>query len=482
MAQKLKEIIYNSPLATKIRYTYMLLTIPMVIMVLVSFYNVGKTNEQYEEMIDSLVVASDFSLDFKKDYDYETYLLIVGAKPIQESKLDNLLSDAGRVIGQLEKLNTTNDNVRRIKSARKYIENLKLYKDNIENNIIEGNKYDENLKIWENDVQIVTSLLREDIFQYIYYETIDLEKARTDYHKKYMTMITLSIVSFGIIVVLMLFFSYFIPRTITKPISRLSEVTNQVAKGNLNVRADVNAGGEVGVLSDSLNAMIDKINELLQTVKEEQIHLRESELELLQSQINPHFLYNTLDTIVWLAEAGDEKQVVSMVKSLSEFFRASLSRGRDIVTIKEELVHAGSYLKIQQVRYMDILEYEIDVPEEIYDSMIPKMTIQPLIENALYHGIKNRRGVGKIKVGGGVEENSVYILIEDNGLGMDEERLKEVTDGIIKKDPNENKIYGLFNVNERIVLKFGEEYGISITSKYMEGTRVKISLPKKNQL
>ena len=131
---------------------------------------------------------------------------------------------------------------------------------------------------------------------------------------------------------------------------------------------------------------------------------------------------------------------------------------------------------------MDILEYEIDVPEEIYDSMIPKMTIQPLIENALYHGIKNRRGVGKIKVGGGVEENSVYILIEDNGLGMDEERLKEVTDGIIKKDPNENKIYGLFNVNERIVLKFGEEYGISITSKYMEGTRVKISLPKKNQL
>jgi len=122
------------------------------------------------------------------------------------------------------------------------------------------------------------------------------------------------------------------------------------------------------------------------------------------------------------------------------------------------------------------------VPEEIYDSMIPKMTIQPLIENALYHGIKNRRGVGKIKVGGGVEENSVYILIDDNGLGMDEERLKEVTDGIIKKDPNENKIYGLFNVNERIVLKFGEEYGISITSKYMEGTRVKISLPKKNQL
>lgn len=175
---RFKEIYNNAQLASKIRYSYLLLVIPMLALVLGEFHTVWVSNNRYEEMIDSMVVASDFSLDFKKDYDYETYLVIVGARPVKESGINSMISEAGRIIGQLEKLNTTKDNVKRIKNARRFVENLKSYNASIEANIAEGNKYEENMEIWENDVQIVTTLLRENIFQYIYYETRDLEQAR----------------------------------------------------------------------------------------------------------------------------------------------------------------------------------------------------------------------------------------------------------------------------------------------------------------
>ncbi len=166
-----------------------------------------------------------------------------------------------------------------------------------------------------------------------------------------------------------------------------------------------------------------------------------------------------------------------MVGSLSEFFRTSLNQGKDIISIREELQHVRSYLEIQQVRYQDILEYEILVPKELYSCLIPKITLQPLVENALYHGIKNKRGHGKILIKGKVEKKYFLIQIEDNGIGIDEERLLQVRDGISHKVPTEKNIYGLYNVNERIRLNFGEKYGISIKSVYGEGTLVNVILP-----
>ena len=203
---------------------------------------------------------------------------------------------------------------------------------------------------------------------------------------------------------------------------------------------------------------------------------------MLQSQINPHFLYNTLDAIIWLAEAGEQKKVVSMVRSLSEFFRTSLNRGKDIIFVKEELQHVRSYLEIQKVRYQDILDYEIHVPEELEKYLIPKITIQPLVENALYHGIKNKRDSGKIEVRGRKEKETLIIEIEDDGIGISKERLWQVRDGIQKKILTGKDIYGLYNVHERIRLNFGEEYGIDIQSTYGEGTVVRILLPCQEEI
>lgn len=477
MKERLRNIYKSSALDTKIRYSYVILVIPMALFLIFCFYNMWSGNEQHKDMINSAIVASEFSLDFKKDFDYETYLVIVENKSIEESNLDSMLEEANRIVASLEEITNSKENLDRLKSAEKYLENLGSYKERIEANLLEGNKYENNIEIWENDVQIVTSLLRETIFQYIYYEIHDIQKIHTEYQSFYMKLFTFSLVVFVGVLVVIIFLSYYIPLSITRPIRRLSEVTDQVARGNLDVRSDVTAGAEVGMLNDSLNSMIDKINELLDQVKKEQTSLRKAEFQILQAQINPHFLYNTLDAIVWLAESGEQKKVVSMVGSLSDFFRTSLNQGKDMISIKEELAHVRSYLEIQQVRYQDILQYEIDVPECLYQYTIPKITIQPLVENALYHGIKNRRGLGKITVTGEKEKGFFILYIEDNGIGMSKERLYEVKEAIKSSISPEKDIYGLYNVNERIRLNFGEKYGISIESTYMEGTKVSVILP-----
>ena len=150
----------------------------------------------------------------------------------------------------------------------------------------------------------------------------------------------------------------------------------------------------------------------------EELNLRAAELRVLQEQINPHFLYNTLDNIIWLAESKDTEQVVRMVSSLSSFFRTTLSKGREFITVKEEEQHIRSYLEIQQFRYRDILEYEIAIPEELYEYEIIKLTLQPLVENALYHGIKNKRGGGHIRVSGALCQDVMIFKVQDDGIGM----------------------------------------------------------------
>ncbi len=477
MKKRMRQLYNKSTLAAKIRYSYLVLLVPIVLFLIFCFYNLWANNRKYEDMINSTAVASEFSLDFKKDFDYEAYLLIVENRSIEECKLWDMLGEANRIVTGLEELTDAGEKNTRLISIKKYLKNLETYVKRIEDNLQEGNKYEDNIEIWENDIQIVTALVQETISQYIYYEVQGIQESRIEYQNFFMEMIRFTVIAFMGILLLILFLSYSIPFSITRPITELSRLTDQVAKGDLMVRFDVKNGAEVSVLSDSLNAMIDKINELLEQVKEEQIRLRKAEFERLQSQINPHFLYNTLDAIIWLAEAGEQKKVVSMVGSLSEFFRTSLNRGKDIISIREELQHVRSYLEIQYVRYQDILQYEICVPQELYKYRIPKITIQPLVENALYHGIKNKRGPGRILVKGKTEDKYFVLQIEDNGIGIDKDRLQQVREGIQNKVLTGKDMYGLYNVHERIRLNFGESYGIFIESVYGEGTVVNIHLP-----
>ncbi len=405
--------------------------------------------------------------------------MIVGNETMEDSKMGAMLEEASGIVEQLEDLTTSEENRRRLNSVKKYLTNLRTYKERIGENLAEGNRYEDNIEIWENDVQIVTALIRESIFQYIYYEVLDLRKAMEEFQTFFDSILWLYIGAFVVVGTIIGVLSYFIPRSITRPITELIEVTEKVSAGDLTVHANEATGSETAVLSRSFNIMIDNTNGLLEEVRSEQVRLRKAEFQVLQAQINPHFLYNTLDAIVWSAEAGNQKQVVKMVRNLSDFFRTSLNQGKDIVTIGEELQHVRSYLEIQQVRYQDILQYEIDVPEEMHRYMIPKITIQPLVENALYHGIKNKRGLGLIRVSGSVGEDGLRIEVRDNGIGMSPERLAQVRESI-GSDPdmsNTHDVYGIYNVNERIRMNFGDEYGIRVDSVYGEGTTVTVRLP-----
>lgn len=424
----------HSRLALQIRISYLFMLIPMVVFLGYIFYNLWQTNERYEMMLNSVVTASEFSLDFKNDYDYETYLLIVENKKPEDSRLPQLLTEARRIVNGLEQYTDSEDNKKRLESATRYLDNLETYHERIVENLGKEDRYEENMVIWENDVQIVTALVQETINEYIYYENRELQTAQEENRKQVMHVMQLSMIIIGVIVIGMVAFSVFVPLSITEPIEK--------------------------------------------QVRAEQRQLRKAEFELLQAQINPHFLYNTLDAIVWSAEAGNQKQVIQMVGSLSDFFRTSLNRGKEIVTVREDLQHVCSYLEIQKIRYMDILEYEILVPEELNDYKIPKITLQPLVENALYHGIKNKRGGGKITLRGHEEKDFFTIEVEDNGIGMTEERLLEVRKGLSEKAPQESELYGLYNVNERIRLNFGDEYGIVISSEHEKGTVVEVRLPK----
>ena len=477
MKKRWIELYNRSTLATKIRFSYLVLLVPIFSILFFSIYNLWSCNQRYEDMINSTLVASEFSLDFKKDFDYEIYLVIVGNKTLKESDVDTMLRHAKSVVKGLEDITESQDNRDRLQDIRKYLDSLQVYVARIDENMAEGNLYEENMEIWENDVQIVTTLVRDEISQYTYYEIQGIQKSRDDYQKFYTWMLRFCLIALAGVVVAVGIMSYLIPLSITRPFKELSQVTDEIAKGNLSVRANVNTGVEATALSNSMNTMIDKINELLEQVTIEQTRLRKAEFELLQAQINPHFLYNTLDAIIWLAEAGEQKRVVGMVRNLSDFFRTSLNQGKDINSIKEEMLHVKSYLEIQHVRYQDILSYDIEVPESLYIYSIPKITIQPLVENALYHGIKNKRGMGHISIRGQAGEKDFTITVTDDGIGIDETRLRQVQSGIQNKVLTGKDFYGLYNVCERIRLNFGEEYGIFIESVYGEGTSVRVILP-----
>ncbi len=484
MIDGLKKRINRLSLESKIRYSYAFVLVPMVILLVVCVLVLYNENRKYDDMIEAAGSASRFSLNFKEDFDYETYLVIVESKPFSESELKDMVRKAEAVLEELGsgknskvKSGKSVKNDDRLEDIRKYLRNLEVYIDRIEENLKQGDRYDENIEIWENDVQIVTSLIRETIILFIYDELQEIREMRNEMNLLYTNIIKYLGVAAVCVIGLVIIISYYVSRSITSPIKHLSRVTEKVARGDLTVRSNLEIGAEVGVLSKSFDSMIERINGLLAQVRQEQITLRKTELELLQSQINPHFLYNTLDTIVWLAEAGDQQKVVKMVGSLSDFFRTTLNQGRDIVTIRDELKHIRSYLEIQQVRYQDILEYVIDVPEELYGYMIPKLTLQPLVENALYHGIKNKRGIGKITVTGEMKSGFFMMYVEDNGIGMEQDRFLQVQNRINNKENNDDESFGLNNVNERIRLKFGAEYGLIIESKYGDGTKVGIKLP-----
>ncbi|MBV7273941.1 sensor histidine kinase [Clostridium sp. PL3] len=271
--------------------------------------------------------------------------------------------------------------------------------------------------------------------------------------------------------------SIFIASMITKPLKKLAHFMKKAEKGNLDISLDFKGNDEIGMLGQRFNTMINEIRILMEQVVKEQEEKRKLEFKMLQAQINPHFLYNTLDSIIWMAEVNNEN-VVLMVDALAKLFRISLSGGQEMITVEREIEHIRNYLIIQSMRYTNKFEYEINADESILNNTTLKLILQPLVENAIYHGIKAKRQKGLIIINAKKIDNNILYEIIDDGAGMDKTKCEE----ILKYNPsnNINKSHngvGLKNVNERIKLYYGENYGLKIASEPGKGTTVQILIP-----
>ena len=264
--------------------------------------------------------------------------------------------------------------------------------------------------------------------------------------------------------------------SIAMPLKKLNNSVKEWETGNMNPSIYIGGSMEVEHLGCTLRSTVEQIRQLMQDIVVEQEEKRKSELDALQSQINPHFLYNTLDSIVWMIEGERYEDAVFMITQLASLFRISLSRGKTVISVEDELKHARNYMNIQKVRYKNIFEVRVEIDPEILQGCTVKLVVQPLLENAIYYGVECMDGDGEIDVNGYRREDDIYIEVRDNGLGIPEDEVEQ----LLKENNRVHKRgsgVGLLNVHNRIRLRFGEEYGLEIESEPDEGTTVRIHLP-----
>ena len=472
------------PLRTKMIALLLTAVIPLLGIAIYMIAALINYRDVYDSVVSNMTVANNYNLDFKEELDESIYKLAVGAVSFDNIQEDETLKDPYVLIDELRTdftrlLTITTDRESRewLQSLFRNLDTLEDRIDDVRFNIEKGGKYDENMEMLDNNVYILTELIQDDIQYYIYYQTKSIENLTEQLNEQVSSFILLCCGLVAAVVFVIIITSSVVLKSITNPLERLCRVTERIARGEFTARARIDTQDEIGVLSDSVDDMADRLRIMVNQIKEDERKMRHAELRLLQEQINPHFLYNTLDTIVWLIEGNDPDKAVSMVVSFSEFFRLVLSKGKEFITIREEKMHIRSYLEIQQVRYRDILEYDIDIDPELYPFRILKLTLQPLVENSLYHGIKYKRAKGKISIIGKREGNLIRFIVQDNGVGMEPEDLEKLRKEINRPCQETEKGFGLANVNERIRMNFGMQYGMQIDSVKNEGTVVSITIP-----
>ena len=455
------------------------LTIYIYLLISMSNYN-----HTYNKIVQNLTIANNYNLDFKDEMDESLYKMVVGYVTVdgfddaEELKSPYvLIKDLRKEFRNLKKITTDTESKLWLDSLLRNIDTLEDRVDDLVENIHVGGTYDSNIKELDDNIYILTELIQDDIQYYIYYQTESMEKVTDTLNTQIRTFIIICACLIAVLTIGLAMAVMQITTGMLRPIQVLAQAAGRISEGDLDARADVDSRDEIAVLADRFNDMAGNIQTLVVKVREDEQKMRKADLRLLQEQINPHFLYNTLDNIVWLIEGNEPDEAVEMVVTLSEFFRLVLSKGKEFITIRQEEQHISSYLQIQGKRYHDILDYHIYIDPEIYEYQIPKLTLQPLVENALYHGIKYKRSRGMIEITGTKEGENLYLTVADDGVGMDEDELKKLEKEISRPCKETESGFGLANVNERIRMYFGSEYGMKIWSEKGSGTRITIEIP-----
>ncbi len=472
-------------LLAKFKQNLVIGMLPSAVIILILFSLVLFSTSRYNVIVQNITLATEHTKDFKADVDYAMYRAVANGSSVSDLMKERptedlrdpylLISSVRTSFSKLAKTSSKDTAliIRRIQWALDSLEDVCHY---VEMMAQQQGHYDENMQLLDFNVYILTEIITEQILEYIYAETQAMESVRVSL----LNQTTLCVLAVGFSFIISIYIYTLTSRRLLHSLSaslrEFGKAAEAISKGDFSVI--LGSSGkyeELAILADSFNHMTTEIDMLIDRVTEEQTSLRNYEIMLYQAQINPHFLYNTLDSIVALIEMHMDDDAVRMTKYLSDFFRTTLSSGRDIITIEEEEMHIRSYLDIQKMRYDDIFDFSIEIDPEIHRSQIPKLTLQPLVENALYHGLKMKRRKGMMRIGGCCSSSTIILSVEDDGIGMDPEDLERVRESIQK---GTGSSFGLFSIQQRIRLMYGRDYGLLIESRKGSGTKVTVRIPK----
>jgi len=479
---KLKNKFKTYSLKLKIRKSYALIIGIMIVPTVFSFFISRFHSNQYDQIISNVGKANEISQIVKYKIPNELWDVVSGRTTLNNSRHIEFINDIKYGIDEIIRYSGKNSNIRTLEVANRAIVTLESNIEELTVQITLGGTVHQNENKLD-DIRSISGLLSDILQDYVISE---IETASITNKSIKQTSIILALIQIAIFIIalgLAFFKSISVSLAISRPIRAMEELSTKIAGGDFDAKVEPAALIELKTLSENLNVMGEKLNMLVKQNIEKQKNLQKAELKTLQAQITPHFLYNTFDTIIWLAEEGENDEVIKITRAFSQFLRTSLSRGHEWITVKDEIEYVRNYLTIQKVRYGSILNYEINDDESLCDFQMLKLTLQPLVENAIYHGIKNKRGRGNIKVTAAYTDESKKFMkftIEDNGIGFTEEKLNLVRKELNSIDDTENlkTIYGMYNVNKRLLLYYGEETeGIFIESIYGKGSIVHFTVP-----
>ena len=406
---------------------------------------------------------------------------VSGRESYEACGADGMIEDVNR---QLDAMISESGNRLELVVARRAMNTLAGYAAEIRDNMRSGGAVTKSEELL-GEVRSVASLIENMLNESITAEAAALESQTRVLSRIVILVFVLGTLLLALALALSEHMRRRMVRDIRTPIDRLRETTVRLAGGDLSARADPADVTELRELTESVNVMANRLQELIRQNKAEQENLKKAEMRTLMAQINPHFLYNTLDTILWQAEADNSGEVIRLTRALSDFFRISLSSGRDWITVEEELRHLTGYLSIQKTRYRDVLNYEIDVDPAMMGGTVLKLLLQPLVENAIYHGIKEHRGGGTITIRGRRDGRFFVFTVRDTGTGMTPDQLQAVRRSLAEGTEMPHRRgcpgyagsgFGLRNVDQRIRLYYGQEEGLTIGSG-PEGTEVSFRVP-----
>lgn len=453
-----------------------------VVPVLVSVALYSRQILIYQRTINNVQNANTIATKVNNHVREELWNLVSGQTSIVAYQRKDIVKELRQEMGALQRNTTTSEEAGILQVASGVLDTLADHQQEIITNIKHDDQaYDKNKAVM-TQVESVTNLLADILQEFV---GVEIKRAGKKNNELFHSLIFLSILMF----VMILFIFYFAQKNrrylvenVEEPLADIITMSNEISQGHFNYRLKPTATKELSALTTSLNTMGDNLERLLEENALKQYYLAQSEVRVLQAQITPHFVYNSLDAIVSLIEQQRYPEAKQTTFALSDFFRISLSKGNDWITVHTEIEHIHDYLIILKIRYGDMLDYDIDLPTDLSETKVLKMILQPIVENAVYHGTKFIRRVGHIQVTVRATDNNLIFTVADNGIGVQPEQLRRIQAELARGLDSDFSVgYGLYNVNKRLLLYYGKQATISFDSHYRQGTTVVLTVPKKEQ-